>query len=43
MQGEEVQLQNVLGGKISNLAETITEKLLGEHIPVDSSEIVNKV
>ena len=43
MQGEEVQLQNALGGKISNLAETITEKLLGEHIPVDSSEIVNKV
>lgn len=40
---QEVATQEKLQESILNLAESITEKLLGQKIPIDNTEIINKV
>lgn len=43
LNAEEVKTQEELQSSVSNLAEAITEKLLGEKFSIDNAEIVNKV
>ena len=38
-----VETQEKLQDSISDLAESITEKILGEKFPIDNAEIINKV
>lgn len=43
LNSKQQQIEAEVQKDMINLAETITDKLLGQHIPIDESEIVNKV
>lgn len=43
LHAQELETQDKLQDSITNLAESITEKLLGERVPIDNAEIINKV
>lgn len=43
LHAKELETQELLQSDITNLAESITAKLLGENIPINNPEIINKV